>query len=89
MITSPAAIRPPRESRRQCPYWKPSPASAREPHDALFVGDSIFDMTAAKAAHVRSVAVLYGFGPKGFSEEADYTIDRIEQLVDIVKKLNG
>lgn len=60
-----------------------------EPHEALFVGDSIFDMTAAKAAGVRSVAVLYGFGPKGFSQGADYTIDRIDELVDIVKKLNG
>lgn len=74
---------------------KPSPIPIIEvlsrfdalPRDALFVGDSIYDMRAAKAAGLRAVAVLYGYGPPGFSEEADYTIDRIGDLVDIVTRL--
>ncbi len=76
---------------------KPSPVPvldvlsrfAVQPADALFVGDSVYDMAAARAAGVRSVAVLYGFGLPSFSEGADFTIERIGELVEIVKKLNG
>jgi phosphoglycolate phosphatase len=52
--------------------------------DALFVGDSIYDITASRAAGVKSVAVLYGYGFPGFSDGADYSIDRIEELIDLV-----
>jgi phosphoglycolate phosphatase len=62
---------------------------ALQPAEALLVGDSIYDMLAARASGVRSVAALYGFGSPGFSEGADFTIGRLGELVDIVKRLNG
>ena len=57
------------------------------PSDALFVGDSIYDMTASRAAGVKSVAALYGYGSPGFSDGADYSIKRIEDLIDLVARL--
>ncbi len=57
------------------------------PGDALFVGDSIFDITASRAAGVKSVAVLYGYGFPGFSDGADYSVERIEELIDLVARL--
>ncbi len=57
------------------------------PGDALFVGDSIYDMAASRAAGVRSVAALYGYGSPGFSQGADYSIGRIEELIDLVAGL--
>lgn len=47
---------------------------------AAFVGDSIYDIAAAKAAGVSCVAVRFGFGA---DEElnADATIDRFDQLI--------
>jgi len=57
------------------------------PGDALFVGDSIYDMTASRAAGVKSVAALYGYGSPAFSDGADYSIERIEDLIDLVGRL--
>jgi phosphoglycolate phosphatase len=57
------------------------------PGDALFVGDSIYDMAASRAAGVRSVAALYGYGSPGFSDGAAYSIERIEDLIDLVAGL--
>jgi phosphoglycolate phosphatase len=59
------------------------------PSDALFVGDSIYDMAASRAAHVKSVAALYGYGSPGFSDGADYSIERIEELIDLVEGLQS
>jgi phosphoglycolate phosphatase len=58
------------------------------PRDALFVGDSIYDMAASRAARVKSVAALYGYGSPGFSNGADYSIERIEKLIDLVARLS-
>ena len=76
---------------------KPSPAPildvlshlAVKPADALFIGDSVYDVMAARAASVRVVAALYGFGTEDFSEGADFTLERIGLLVDIVKGLGS
>jgi phosphoglycolate phosphatase len=57
------------------------------PSDALFVGDSIYDMAASRAARVKSVAALYGYGSPGFSDGSDYSIERIEELIDLVARL--
>jgi len=57
------------------------------PGDALFVGDSIYDITASRAAGVKSVAALYGYGFPGFSDGADYSIGHIEELIDLVARL--
>jgi phosphoglycolate phosphatase len=74
---------------------KPSPAPILDvlsrfdikPGDALFVGDSIYDVTASRAAGVTSVAALYGYGSTAFSDGADYSIARIEDLIDLVGRL--
>lgn len=50
------------------------------------VGDSIFDMMAGRAAGVRTVAALYGYGPPDFADGADYSIRRISDLPDIVRR---
>jgi phosphoglycolate phosphatase len=59
------------------------------PSDALFVGDSIYDMAASRAARVKSVAALYGYGSPGFSDGADYSIERIEELLDLVESFQS
>lgn len=59
------------------------------PSDALFVGDSIYDMAASRAARVKSVAALYGYGSPGFSDGADYSIGRIEELINLVESFQS
>ncbi|MGD0232870.1 MAG: HAD-IA family hydrolase [Syntrophorhabdales bacterium] len=59
------------------------------PPEALFLGDSVYDMRASRAAGVKSVAALYGYGPPGFSDGADYSIKGIEELIGIVEHLES
>ncbi len=74
------------------PERKPSPVPIlkvlsllRMPaHETLLVGDSLYDMMAGRAAGVKTVAVTYGYGQPGFSDGADYVIDRFSQLFDLV-----
>jgi len=54
------------------------------PEAALLIGDSIYDVTAGKAAGVRTVAAMYGYGGPGFSHEADFEIREIGELLEIV-----
>jgi phosphoglycolate phosphatase len=58
---------------------------AAPPEKVLFLGDSIYDMEAGRSAGVRTVAALYGYGAPGFSKHADYKINSIEELIDLVK----
>jgi phosphoglycolate phosphatase len=58
---------------------------ATPPEEALFLGDSIYDMEAGRSAGVRTVAALYGYGTPGFSGHADYEINSIEGLIDLVR----
>lgn len=79
------------------PEKKPSPAPILNvlarlhvpPDEALFVGDSIYDMKASRAAGVKNAAALYGYGSPGFSEGADYSIKHIEELIDLVRGLES
>jgi phosphoglycolate phosphatase len=72
---------------------KPSPAPILqmlsrfgvEPADAIFVGDSIFDIEAGQSAGVRTVAATYGYGMDGFAAKADFVIDSFGQLLRIVE----
>lgn len=76
------------------PEKKPSPVPilnvlsrfSVDAEEALLVGDSIYDMEAGRAAGVRTVAALYGFGGPSFSEKADYRIRTIEELPEVVSK---
>ena len=53
-----------------------------EPSDCLFIGDSVPDMVAGKAAGVKVCAVSYGYGvPSELREcQPDYWIDSIQEL---------
>jgi phosphoglycolate phosphatase len=75
------------------PEKKPSPMPIFEmlrrfdahPQEALIVGDSIYDIEAGLAAGVKTVAALYGYGDPGFWKEADYRIEQIEGLIEILR----
>ncbi len=54
------------------------------PDEALLVGDSIYDIEAGRAAGVKTVAALYGYGDPGFWRQADYRIESIEGLIEIL-----
>lgn len=57
---------------------------------AAFVGDSIYDIEAAKAAGVPSIAVAFGFllGPVA-DLGADAVIDRYDQLIPMLERLSA
>ncbi len=70
---------------------KPSPESARlacarlgvEPHQALMIGDAIYDVRCARDAGVMAVAVAYGAGAREAlaAEEPDLMFDTPEALL--------
>ena len=55
--------------------------------ETLMVGDTLYDMEAARGAGVKTVAVTYGYGPPGFADGADFTMDQFPELLDIVTTL--
>lgn len=56
--------------------------------NAIIVGDSAIDIQTGKASFVRSVAVTHGYGKDGFQKEADFVINSLGELIDIVKSEN-
>lgn len=56
-----------------------------KPEEAIIVGDSRVDISAGKASSLRTVAVTYGYGRGGFQEDADFAINKMSELIDIVK----
>jgi len=56
------------------------------PDEALLIGDSIYDIEAGFAAGVRTVAAMYGYGDPDFSKKADYRIDSLEGLFEILAR---
>jgi phosphoglycolate phosphatase len=77
------------------PERKPSPMPVYhvlstlgvKPEESIIVGDSEVDVSTGKAASVRTVAVTYGYGRTGFEKEADFVIDNMSDLADIVKTI--
>jgi phosphoglycolate phosphatase-like HAD superfamily hydrolase len=59
------------------------------PKDTIIVGDSTIDIQTGKASFVRTVAVIHGYGRDGFQKEADFVINNLPELIDIVKHENG
>jgi phosphoglycolate phosphatase len=55
--------------------------------EAVMVGDSDLDIAAGRGAGVRTVAVTYGYRDKAFLRDADFIIDKIEELPMIIKGL--
>lgn len=62
---------------------------ATAPGESVIVGDSCFDIQAGKAAGVTTVAVSYGFRAADTLTEADYIIDAIEELPDLLGRLDA
>lgn len=78
------------------PEKKPSPLPILKvlaefdvkPEEAIIVGDSNLDIEAGRAAGLRTVSVTYGYRPYEMIKDADFVIDRIEDLVEIIKVLD-
>ena len=79
-------------SRDHGPY-KPHPESIRmilrrlsvEPAQAMMVGDYLFDIQAARAAHVDSVLLTEPGAPRPvFAQQADFVVSRLEQIVEVM-----
>ncbi len=76
------------------PERKPSPVPliyameklGASPNETVIVGDSNFDVEAGKAAGIKTIAVTYGYRPLDLLKGADYLIDRMDELVDILRR---
>ena len=57
-----------------------------QPQDVLMVGDYLFDIQCARAAG--AIAVLLANHPQAekFAEQADYRIDRIDEILEIISQ---
>ena len=55
------------------------------PEESIVVGDSYYDIEAGKRAGTKTVAVTYGYQPKELLEEADYMIDDLRELVQLLQ----
>lgn len=74
---------------------KPSPMPVRHvlsmfailPEEAVIVGDSNYDIEAGKAAGIKTVAVTYGYRPVAVLQAADFTINNMGELTEILKKI--
>ncbi|MCX8026730.1 MAG: HAD-IA family hydrolase [Thermodesulfovibrionales bacterium] len=53
----------------------------------VIVGDSNYDIEAGKAIGIKTIAVTYGFRPIEYLTKADFIIDSLEQLPDLLKRL--
>jgi HAD superfamily hydrolase (TIGR01509 family) len=60
-----------------------------EPHEALVVGDYLFDLLCARAAGAQAVLLVNTEKAKEFVEHADFTIYKLDQVLDIVQQTNG
>ncbi len=58
------------------------------PHEALMVGDSVYDIAAGRAAGLKTVAVTYGYGAAGFSDGSNFIIDRFSRLLEVIRNLD-
>jgi phosphoglycolate phosphatase len=58
------------------------------PENAWMIGDSINDISAGKNAGFKTIAVSYGYaGQHSMADlNADYTVNAISKIVDLIKK---
>lgn len=78
------------------PEKKPSPLPilkvlnefGLKPDEAIMVGDSNLDIEAGKAAGIKTVSVTYGYRPYDMIKDADYVIDRIEELPGVIQMID-
>jgi len=55
------------------------------PKETLMVGDYLFDLLCAKAAGAVAVLLANHSGADKFAEHADFTIEKIDQILEIIK----
>lgn len=55
------------------------------PEDSIMVGDSDLDIAAGKSAGVKTVGVTYGYRERTYLKDADYIIDDIKELTNLIK----
>jgi len=48
------------------------------------IGDSSYDIEAARAAGIKVIAVTYGFRSRETLKDADYIIDKFDELLNIL-----
>ena len=60
-----------------------------DPPDTLMVGDYLFDLQSGRAAGSRSVLITTQKHWQNFCHQADYVIDHLDELLDIVAELNA
>lgn len=53
--------------------------------DAVMVGDSDLDIAAGKAAGVKTIGVTYGYRERKYLKDADFIIDDIKELTNLIK----
>ncbi|MBI5408284.1 MAG: HAD-IA family hydrolase [Nitrospirae bacterium] len=78
------------------PEKKPSPAPMLKllekfgvtRDEAVVIGDSNYDIEAGQAAGIKTVAVTYGFRRREVLKDADFTIDRFDELLNILSLLS-
>lgn len=57
-----------------------------KPEEAVIVGDSNLDIEAGKAAGIKTVAVSYGYRPIELLKDADVIINKIDELINILRR---
>jgi len=60
-----------------------------KPEETLVVGDYLFDVLCAKASGAISVLLANHERAGEFAEHADFTIDKIDQILQIIEKKNS
>lgn len=55
-----------------------------EPQETLVIGDYLYDLQSAKAAGATAILVRAGKNVEKFGSEADYIIDSLTEIIDII-----
>jgi HAD superfamily hydrolase (TIGR01509 family) len=67
--------------RRLCEFFNV------KPEQTLVVGDYLFDLQSAKAAGAKAVLIKTGKNAEQFASFADYIIDKLPEILDIVNHI--
>ena len=54
--------------------------------ESILVGDSSYDIESGKKAGIKTVAVTYGYRERKYLRDADYMIDSLKDLADVIKR---
>jgi phosphoglycolate phosphatase len=56
--------------------------------ESVMVGDSNYDIEAGKNARVKTIAVTYGYQDRTYLLNADYLIDRFDELLPVLDRIS-